>query len=174
MTPAFLPLLVARFEVLEPQLNALDAATGDGDHGATILKGLRAAAEAETPGAAFRMTAGGASGTIFSFVVEALVSADPTTLPTALAKAATRIMQIGGARAGDKTMLDALIPASQAADAAGAAVAARQGAEATRPMTAKRGRARHVEGAGVGHLDAGAVSVAEMLELYAAQGTGGP
>ena len=174
MTPAFLNRLVLRFEDLEPHLNALDAATGDGDHGATILKGLRAAAEAETPGAAFRMTAGGASGTIFSFVVDALMAADATSLPKALATAAARIAQIGGAKAGDKTMLDALIPASLAADAAGAALAARQGAEATRPMAARRGRARHVEGAGVGHLDPGAVSVAEMLALYVAQGTGGP
>ena len=69
------------------------------------------------------------------------------------------------ARAGDKTMLDALIPAARATDARGAA---RAGAEATRAMAARRGRARHVEGAGVGHLDAGAVSVAEILELYAA------
>jgi phosphoenolpyruvate---glycerone phosphotransferase subunit DhaL len=168
MTPTFLDLLVYRFTALEADLNALDAATGDGDHGATILKGLRAAAAApDDPARAFRAAAGGASGTIFSHVIDALAQPRTTPLPDALARAASRIMQIGMAKAGDKTMLDALIPASRAADAAGAAFAARAGAEATRAMAARRGRARHVEGAGVGYLDAGAVSVAEILELYA-------
>jgi len=175
MTPAFLHLLVDRFVELEPQLNALDAATGDGDHGTTMLKGLRAAAAApDTPALAFRTASGGASGTIFSFVIDALVATGTESLPAALTKAANRIAQIGGAKAGDKTMLDALIPAAQTADAATAAEAARSGAEATRPMAARRGRARHVEGAGVGHLDAGAVSVAEILELFAATGGGKP
>lgn len=174
MSADLLQRLAARFADLEATLNALDAATGDGDHGATILKGLRAAAAApEGPVAAFRNAAGGASGTIFSFLVEALVADRETPLPTALGRAATKIAQIGGAKAGDKTMLDALIPASLAADAATAAQAARAGAEATRPMAARRGRARYVEGAGVGHLDAGAVSVAEILELYAAINEGG-
>ncbi len=172
MRPAFLVALVDRFTALEADLNALDAATGDGDHGATILKGLRAAAAApDDPARAFRMAAGGASGTIFSHVIDALVQAETTPLPDALSRAASRIMQIGMAKAGDKTMLDALIPASGAVDAAGAARAARAGAEATRVMAARRGRARHVEGAGVGHLDAGAVSVAEILELYAGHAT---
>lgn len=166
MNPDFLARLVERFTVLEPHLNALDAATGDGDHGATILKGLRAAAAApDAPGLAFRNAAGGASGTIFSFVVDALTG--PDALSAALTKAAARIAQIGGAKAGDKTMLDALIPAAAAADAAAAARAARTGAEATRVMQARRGRARHVEGKGLGHLDPGAVSVAEILELNA-------
>lgn len=113
----------------------------------------------------------GASGTIFSHVIDALVQAGGMPLPDALSRAASRIMQIGMARAGDKTMLDALIPAAAASDAAGAARAARAGAEATRTLVARRGRARHVEGAGVGHLDAGAVSVAEILELYAGHAT---
>lgn len=175
MSPDFLARLARRFEGLEADLNALDAATGDGDHGATILKGLRAAAAApDTPGLAFRTAAGGASGTLFSYVIDALAAGATTPLPAALAKAASRIALIGGAGQGDKTMLDALIPAAQAADAAAAARAARAGADSTRSMAARRGRARHVEGAGLGHLDAGAVSVAEMLELYAAdQGDGG-
>ena len=175
MTPEFLTLLAERFAILEPQLNRLDAATGDGDHGTTILKGLRAAAATpDTPALAFRQVAGGASGTIFSYVIDALVATSAEPLSAALTKAATRIAQIGGAKAGDKTMLDALIPAAQAPDAATAAQAARSGAEATRPMAARRGRARHVEGAGVGHLDPGAVSVAEILELFAATGGGKP
>jgi len=171
MTRDVLSLLVARFTELEPGLNALDAATGDGDHGATMLTGLRAAAASDDPGRAFRMAAGGASGTIFSLLIDALVQAEALPLPEVLRRAATRIMQVGMARPGDKTMLDALIPAAAAPDAPRAAIAARAGAEATRDMAARRGRARHVEGAGVGHLDAGAVSVAEILEIYARSGS---
>jgi dihydroxyacetone kinase-like protein len=162
--------LVVRFEALEAELNALDAATGDGDHGTTILKGLRAAAA--SPGnasTAYRIAAGGASGTIFSVLIAALEQAENDPLPAALARAANRIAQIGGAKPGDKTMLDALIPASEAADLADAVKAARAGMEATRTMAARRGRAKYVEGAGVGHVDAGAVSVAEILDVYAAE-----
>ncbi|MEO0503554.1 MAG: DAK2 domain-containing protein, partial [Pseudomonadota bacterium] len=85
-------------------------------------------------------------------------------LPEALAEAAAKITQIGEAVAGDKTMLDALIPAAAEETPLGAAEAARNGAEATHMLAAKRGRARYVEGAGVGHVDAGATSVAEILE----------
>ena len=173
MTPVFLHRLADRFADLEQDLNALDAATEDGDHVATILKGLRAAAASpDDPAKSFRLAAGGASGTIFSHLICALAQAEATPLPAALTRAAARIMQIGMAKAGDKTMLDALIPACRATDARGAALAAGAGAEATRPLTARRGRARHVEGAGVSHLDAGAVSVAEILALYAATDEG--
>ena len=170
MSQAFFISLVRRFEPLEEQLNRLDAATGDGDHGTTILKGLRAAAEAPDDAAkAFRRAAGGASGSLFSLVVGALetVLTGTTALDAALLRAADRIGQIGQARAGDKTMLDALIPAAGAGtDRRAVAAAARAGANATRDLAARRGRAKYVEGAGVGHLDAGAVSVAEILEEF--------
>lgn len=171
--------LVIRFERLEPMLNGLDAATGDGDHGATMLKGLRAAAAApDDPAKAFRVAAGGASGSLFGLLVAALDRADVAPLGPSLGDAARKIAMVGQAGPGDKTMLDALIPAAEAATAAperaadAAASAARAGAEATRSMAARRGRAKHVEGAGVGHLDAGAVSVAEMLEAFATKAGG--
>jgi dihydroxyacetone kinase-like protein len=170
MMDDFLAVLVRRFEVLEDQLNALDAATGDGDHGTTILKGLRAAAAAsETPDKAFRRAAGGASGSLFALVIAALdqVAEEKLPLHEALAKAAERIGMLGQAKAGDKTMLDALIPASEATTAAAAAAAAKIGRDATQDMPAKRGRAKYVEGAGVGHLDAGATSIAEILDAFA-------
>jgi hypothetical protein len=85
-----------------------------------------------------------------------------------LAKAAARIGQVGGATRGDRTLLDALLPAADATDdVAAVAQAARAGAEATRALPARRGRARYVEGAGLGHQDAGARSVAEALEVMA-------
>jgi len=167
---AFLSILVARFEDLESELNTLDAATGDGDHGATMVKGLRATVDAENPVKAFRTASGGASGSLFSLVIGALdaVINKGTAIDDALKQAADRISQMGQAKTGDKTMLDALIPASNAGpNADHVAKAAREGWLATKEMTARRGRAKYVEGAGVGHLDAGARSVAEILEAFA-------
>ena len=85
----------------------------------------------------------------------------------ALSDAVTKISMLGQAKAGDKTMLDALIPAAAETTVQAAADAAAKGRDATRDMSAKRGRAKHVEGAGVGHIDAGATSVAELLALFA-------
>jgi dihydroxyacetone kinase len=144
-----------------------------------MLKGLRAAS---APGdepivKAFRKAAGGASGSLFAQIIEAFdkVLNEQVLLGEALDMAAERIFMLGQAKIGDKTMLDALIPAAKAARSAqenpdmaalAALKAAQQGVEATRAMTANRGRARYVEGAGAGHLDAGAVSVAHMLEVF--------
>ena len=165
------------FVGLEAELNRLDAATGDGDHGTTMVKGLAAAAEAEagTAAKAFRGAAGGASGSLFGVVVGAVDGwvVENGDLGAALDNAATKVTRLGQAVAGDKTMLDALIPAGAAAGggdgaARRAANAAAAGAEATVGMRAKRGRARYVEDGGVGHGDAGARSVAEMLGVLAA------
>ena len=165
----FLAQAAAHFEEIAHQLNALDAAIGDGDHGATILKGLRAAADAdESPEKAFRKAAGGASGSLFAQVIAALAKAENgAPLNEALGFAAERIAMLGSGQAGDKTMLDALIPAAAANTPATAAQAAEIGRLTTKDMAAKRGRAKHVEGAGVGHIDAGATSVAVLLQLYA-------
>ncbi|MDE0303919.1 MAG: DAK2 domain-containing protein [Albidovulum sp.] len=168
---AFWPFLVNRFEGIEPELNRLDAATGDGDHGTTMLKGLRAAADAQaSPAKAFRRASGGAGGTLFGFVVRALqnVIENGATLDMELGKAAEQIIQIGKAQPGDKTLLDALVPASEAGPSpAAAAEAAKTGLESTRAMAARSGRAKYVEGSGIGHLDAGAMSVAEILIAFA-------
>ena len=166
---ATLRAAATRFEALEPNLNRLDAATGDGDHGATMVKGLRAAAEADQePGTAFRKAAGGASGMLFAQVIDALVQIDAgAPVGPSLQKAAQRISMLGQAKAGDKTMLDALLPASTCTTLAEAAAAAQAGCAATEAMEARRGRAKYVEGAGVGHVDAGATSVAELLKLFA-------
>lgn len=162
-------MLADHFKGLEQILNQLDAAVGDGDHGSTICKGLAAAAQSDEPVKTFRRSAGGASGSLFAVLLAALqkASEDPDCLAGQLEEAARKIGHLGGAVAGDKTMLDALLPAASAA-AGGESVlaAARAGAASTVAMAARRGRARYVEGAGVGHLDAGAQSVVEMLDIY--------
>ena len=121
MSDAFFSALAERFRELEQPLNALDAATGDGDHGAAMRRGLEAVAAADpgTAAQAFRGAAGGASGTPFGALVgglEATLAGD-RDLPSALAHAAGQVAKLGMAKRGDKTMLDALIPAAEAAGA---------------------------------------------------------
>ena len=178
MSATFFSGLARRFRALEQPLNAMDAAIGDGDHGTAMHRGLEAVAAAE-PGAAaqaFRGAAGGASGALFGALIGGIESvlAGRRDLPSALTHAAGQITKLGMAKRGDKTMLDALIPAAEAAGGAphgeaaqAAAEAAREGAAATAAMAARRGRARYVENGGVGHRDAGARSVAEILSWYA-------
>ena len=165
----FLAHAVQVFQAHEAELNALDAAIGDGDHGATMLKGLTAAQTAEAaPERAFRRAAGGASGALFAELIKAFGQLDNgTAVGIALGEAAERIARIGQALPGDKTMLDASLPAAKAGDLRGAADAADAGVLATKAMAARRGRAKHVEGAGMGHVDAGASSVALLLTAYA-------
>ena len=127
-------------------LNALDAATGDGDHGAAMRRGLEAVAAAEpgTAAQAFRGAAGGTSGTLFGALVgglEAVLGGD-RKLSSALTHAAGQVAKLGMAKRGDKTMLDALIPAAEAAGAAPNGDAAQAAAEAAR----RGGRSDHADG----------------------------
>ena len=173
MRNTFFEDLVERFERLESKLNELDAATGDGDHGTTILKGLRAILKSEDQVAkSFRIEAGGASGSLFSIIlggIEETINKN-IFIGTTLKNSAEKISLLGQAKEGDKTMLDALVPAANAANQNpinainAAAKAAFIGMENTRDMNAKRGRAKYVEGGGVGHIDAGAFSISEILD----------
>ena len=173
------------------QLNSLDAKAGDGDHGSTILRGVRAAAEAvnglsennaktvlSTAGSALRRSAGGASGPLFSsLLLELAKTTSEEGLELAgflegLTNTIATVSRLGKAQLGDRTMLDALAPALEAAqnqaDLSGALLAAVQGAqrgvEATASMTARKGRAQFVNAGQVNSPDAGATSVALMLQ----------
>lgn len=167
----FFSALKARFTQDANRLNTLDAAIGDGDHGATMLRGLTKAATAEagTRAKAFMRASGGASGTLFGLVlleIEAhLESGAP--LHAGLTKACARICDLGDVAVGDKSMIDALHPAIdalRAGDLSAAIAAAKQGRDDTRDLSARRGRAQYVENGGRGHLDPGAVSVVIFLE----------
>ncbi len=185
----FLQALGAIFLVERDNLNALDRPVGDGDHGSTMARGAEAAAACaarEGPaglvlregGQAFRRAAGGASGPLFAEITFGLADAigdagalQPLHVIEGISKAAARIRRLGRAQPGDKTMLDALVPALVCGEAAlasgcslselvaGMRAAAEAGAEATKNMVARSGRARLVEGGGRGHLDPGARSV---------------
>jgi dihydroxyacetone kinase-like protein len=183
------------------ELNALDSLVGDGDHGvnfATALTG--AAAELHAPTAPTGSASaiflaveetlagemGGAAGVIFGAFfggfgrgLAAQPSLDATAYAAALEQALADVQQWGKAAPGDKTLVDALAPAAQAANhAAGrganltataylAAEGARTGAEATMQMEARKGRARFVGARAVGHADAGATSLALILQAWA-------
>ena len=189
-------------ETNRDHLTQLDAAIGDADHGINLARGFTAvlgaldAAAARppvTPGAILTMTGntliskvGGASGplygTAFRRAGKALGGAADVDLPAlsaALDAALAGVQQLGAAREGDKTMVDALAPATRAfskaiAEGASAddalsvlAEAATAGATATISMQALKGRASYLGPRSVGHEDPGAVSTALILGALA-------
>ena len=154
------------------RLNALDAAIGDGDHGATMLRGLSKATEAAggKRAKAFMRASGGASGTLFGLILLEIEMHLETGAPLAagLARACARVCDLGDVAVGDKSMVDALEPAVRALETGtlrDAIIAAQAGRDATRALSARRGRAQYVEDGGRGHLDPGAVSVVLILEV---------
>ena len=182
-------------------LTELDSPIGDADHGSNLQRGFTAVQTAlakepqETPGALLRFTGrqlistvGGASGPLYGTLLrrtgKALGDAAAVPLPefaVALRGAADAVAQLGGAAAGDATMLDALYPALDALDAGSApgdafpaaARAAAEGAEATVPLQARKGRASYLGERSVGHEDPGAASTALLFgALAAAYGEG--
>lgn len=176
-------------------LTQLDAAIGDADHGINLARGFSAVLSAldtaapATPGAVLTVTGstliskvGGASGPLYGVAFrragKALGEAAEVDLPTlaaALEAALAGVQQLGAAREGDKTMVDALAPATGAfskaiaegaspADALSAlAEAAQAGAVATISMQALKGRASYLGPRSVGHEDPGAASTALIL-----------
>lgn len=180
-------------------LSQLDAAVGDGDHGITMGRVCDAilGTLAEQPaddlaalcgavGWAVMCTDGGSTspllGSFFVGCGDGLASAGPLTAQTlhqAFDTGLQNLRRQTSAKPGDKTLLDALVPAVvalQQATAAGmplgaalhaAANAATAGAEATRPLKAAVGRARNLGERTVGHLDPGAASIALFFEGFA-------
>ncbi|WP_299298430.1 dihydroxyacetone kinase subunit DhaK [uncultured Tateyamaria sp.] len=167
----------------EPDLNTLDAKSGDGDTGSTLatashaLKGTLDTLPLADPTQLFRaignelsQTMGGSSGVIlaifFGATGDACANGKPTTM--ALMAGLDRIRQVGGAAKGDRTMIDALEPALAALPngVAAAAAAARAGADATATIgRAKAGRASYVPSENlIGHNDPGAEAVARLFE----------
>ncbi len=172
----------------EADLNALDAKTGDGDTGSTLAGAARALIQAmdrlpladhtqlyRAIGLELSQTMGGSSGVLLAIFFEAMgdAASGGLPLPQALRAGLNRLCEIGGAKPGDRTLVDALSPALDALDQGmgAAARAARQGAELTATMTqAKAGRAAYVSARQlVGHTDPGAEAVARLFEHLAAR-----
>ncbi len=191
--------LVAALNANRTQLSEIDGAIGDGDHGINMSKGFTAAgarlaaapppnlsAALATLGATLVDSVGGAMGPLygnfFSAMAEALgdrEKVDAAALQAMLDAGLAAIQEIGSARVGDKTLLDALVPARDAFAAAvqagrpfpvaleEMARAAEQGRDATRDRVARVGRASRLGERSRGVLDAGATSCALILGTMA-------
>ncbi|MDI5966717.1 dihydroxyacetone kinase subunit DhaL [Streptantibioticus silvisoli] len=177
------------------RLTELDSAIGDADHGANLRRGFTAASAAvdkappDTPGGVLFLvgrqlisTVGGASGPLYGTLLRTAgkelgdgATAAPQELSAALRAGVEGVGRLGGAAPGDKTMLDALIPAVDALASAlesgaglvpalaAARIAANEGAQATVPLQARKGRASYLGPRSVGHQDPGATSAALLV-----------
>ena len=170
----------------ENDLNALDAKSGDGDTGSTLAGAARAMIGAvdrlpladhtqlyRAIGLELSQTMGGSCGVLLAIFFAAAGDAASSGLPMreALQAGLRRMQEIGGARPGDRTMVDALAPALDALEESlpEAAKAARAGADRTAHMSkANAGRASYVNAKHlVGHADPGAEAVARLFEHLA-------
>jgi dihydroxyacetone kinase-like protein len=200
--------LTAAASVIEREadrLTELDSPIGDADHGANMRRGFIAARTAvekeppDTPGGVLVLvgrqlisTVGGASGPLYGTLLrkagKALGEAErvaPEQFAQALREGVDGVAQLGGAAQGDKTMLDALVPAVEALSFAldkgagliealsAAAIAADEGALATVPMQARKGRASYLGERSIGHQDPGATSSALLVGVLATAAQGG-
>lgn len=184
----------------------LDSAAGDGDFGSSLAKGFRGlrskweslnkddiGAFMRSCGMIIMEKCGGASGPIWG---TALMQAgryakgkkrvDLKELSELFQSMVNGVQKIGGASLGDKTLLDALIPATEslrdsALEHEGMLLALRKcvkaaenGAESTREIAAKKGRASYLGDRSIGYYDAGAKAIAvifaDVLEKYFAKG----
>ncbi|MES9808332.1 dihydroxyacetone kinase subunit DhaL [Streptomyces cinereoruber] len=171
------------------RLTELDAAIGDADHGANLKRGFAAVAETlakeppGTPGAVLTTagrqlisTVGGASGPLYGTLLRSAGKAlgdeervGRERLAEAFGAGVEAVARLGGAQVGDKTMLDALLPAAEALreSFAAARAAAEEGALATVPLRARKGRASYLGERSVGHQDPGATSSALLFAALA-------
>ena len=184
----------------EQQLTDLDSVTGDGDLGTSMKRGaeavlaLPAQAFADVSsglsamGDAMRKAIGGSSGPFYATglmrAARHLAGSDAPTakeLAEAFVAAVEAVSELGGAKPGDRTMVDALHPAAatfrdrlaegQSVEVAwGEAVAAGEaGAEATKDMTPRLGRASYLGERAKGHADGGAVAVMVWMRRITVQ-----
>jgi dihydroxyacetone kinase-like protein len=177
------------------ELVRLDTAIGDGDHGTNMDRGMRtallklAAAEQADAGAVLKTvamalvsTVGGAAGPLYGTFFLQLGTAlagnnevDVSEYAAAWRKAVQGVQARGKAELGDKTMVDALLPAVEALEQASslddglraAADAAERGMRETIPLVARKGRASYLGERSAGHQDPGATSTYYLCQTAA-------
>lgn len=175
----------------QDELTEIDSHFGDADHGVTMTKiaeaveGAVGAAQGgikamlEDAAMEVMMINGGSAVPLWNTWLDGLAEAAPEGdeldaegLKQMLGHALEELAALSKAKVGDKTMMDALIPATEAALAcpgsedeifAAAAKAALEGAEASRNFVSKFGRARSYGEATIGTPDAGAVSMSRFF-----------
>lgn len=176
-------------------LSEIDGKIGDGDHGVNMAKGFGMAAERlkgkdaslaqslDTLGTVLMTEIGGSMGplygvmfTEFAETIEGAETVDAAAYSRMLHAGLAGIQSIGSAKVGDKTLLDTLVPAVEAFDAATAdgksfgealealVAAAEAGRDSTINLVAKIGRASRLGERSLGVLDAGAASCAIILK----------
>jgi dihydroxyacetone kinase-like protein len=176
------------------ELTELDAAIGDADHGANMARGFTAVqgklAELKDKdiGVIFKTvamtlisTVGGASGPLYgTFFLQAAAGASgkmtltQEELVSVFGSGLQGLKSRGKAAVGEKTMVDAFVPALEALKPVGddslavavdrAVLAAKEGAGSTVPLVAKKGRASYLGERSAGHLDPGAASTVLLFE----------
>ncbi len=178
-------------------LSRLDSATGDGDHGTTILRTMEAVAKTVAESTerdlkqlfskvawAVMSCDGGSTGPLLGSFFMGLSDGaagktefDAAALAALFEAGVAKLQKQSRAQIGDKTMMDAFLPALAALKTAApgasieqalqqAATAAAQGAESTTAMRAKFGRARNLGDRVIGHPDPGAVSVSLLFKGF--------
>jgi phosphoenolpyruvate---glycerone phosphotransferase subunit DhaL len=191
--------LAAALERDKERLCKLDGVIGDADHGVTMSLGFAAVESAlrtlapdtdpttvfNTAAKSFLNAVGASSGPLYATAfmragaaVKGRASLDRDAVVAVIAAIAKGIQDRGKGERGDKTMLDAWLPAAEAAAAAqtanedlkgcveAATAAAEAGAEATKAMVASKGRASRLGARALGHMDPGAASAVTILKAF--------
>lgn len=202
MLAAMLATTASTIDDVADELGRLDAVAGDGDHGIGMQHGARAANEAaatlagaagaetllRAAGDAWADRAGGTSGALWGAMLRAAgqvlgndEAPDAQGVAAAIKAAVDAVAARGGARLGDKTMVDAIVPFAQTFEAEisggasvatatrAAAQAATHAAAATADLTPRRGRARTHTEKSLGTPDPGAHSFALIVTAIAAE-----
>ena len=198
-----LDAMVSTLGDAEAELGRMDAFAGDGDHGQGMRRGATAARDAihqavasgagarsalAVAGDAWADRAGGTSGAIWGLLLRSWSSAfsDETAVEEAAVARGARqalddVMRLGGAKPGDKTLVDAFVPFVALLETAmrdglslkeawqKASLGCEEAALATAPLSPRLGRARPLAARSIGHPDAGAVSLALIAKTIAAR-----
>lgn len=191
---AMLDNALKQIKAREEEFSKLDAVIGDGDHGTAIVTALSAIHRIAQNGTEFKAMLGDmgmgvmleVSGSTSTLLGAFFLGMSDHAAGTELDAAGVKAMFAGGlanvqqqtkAQRGDKTMMDALIPAVEAIQASASddikeiltagAAAALKGAEDTIPMKANFGRARNYGERSIGYADSGATSWSCMFAAFA-------
>lgn len=180
------------------ELSEYDSVIGDGDHGVTMARGFKAASEKIADlededingyfkkfGRALIAELGGAIGplfgSIFTEIAKVAKGEEELTLAVVangLEAAQNKIIELGGAQVGDKTMIDAIVPTVESLKqslAGGQSLEeaielaekeAEKGVQSTIPLIAKRGRSKFLQEKAIGHQDAGATSFYYLIKTF--------
>ncbi len=191
---AMLDMALKNIKAKEEEFSKLDAVIGDGDHGTAIVTALSCVVRSAQQGTEFKsmlsdmgmnvmLEVSGSTSTLLGALFLGMsdcaegTELDADGVRKMFAGGLANVQQQTAAKVGDKTMMDALVPAVEAMKACASsdireimeagAKAALAGAEATIPMKANFGRARNYGERSVGYMDSGAASWSCLFASFA-------